>query len=86
MLVRGAAMVWNLVQSCCHLVVGANLVSLNLLIVGVLCWPIDGVVLGLVCLLDVALSNFLLLLGILPYIHDDRGLVFGFSGHSLPFK
>ena len=66
--------------------VGVNLISLNLLIVGVLYWPIDGVVLGLVCLLDVTMLSFLLLLGIIPCIYDDRGLVCGFSGHFLFFE
>ena len=74
--VYGAAMVWNLVQSCCLPVVGANLVSLNLLIVCVLCWPIDGVVPGLICLLDAAMSSSLLLPGVLPYVRDDRWLAF----------
>ena len=64
-------------------VVGVDLILLNLLSVVVLYWPIDGVVLGLVCLLDVTMFKSLSFLGIMPCIYNDQGLVCGFSGHFL---
>ena len=49
----------------------------------ILSYSVDGVVLVLLCLLDMAVLKSLPFLGMMPCVGDDQGLACGFSGSFL---